>query len=192
MPPVLQCQPTVSEATVGGMAAKAGPSHQHSMTCCCCVTDGIRGALWQNGAWHGSVGGAKRWNWIPPCRKMAPTDIHQCLWTFMEIEQWVWAQWWGVVCFSSGDGANGSLLWVLHAGSCSLTAKMHSSWWWLRQKKKVLCSLECALSNSGVVLFVSVVACTEINKRHYLQSNLRIYGPRQVFFTQCGPGKPKG
>jgi len=72
MTSILWYQPTMSGATVGGMAAKAGPSHQHSMTCCCCVTDGSRGALWQNGAWHGSAGGAKRWNWIPPCRKNGP------------------------------------------------------------------------------------------------------------------------
>ena len=39
-----------------------------------------KGQFWQNDIWHGSVVyGAKVWNWIPPCRKNAPIDIHQCL-----------------------------------------------------------------------------------------------------------------
>ena len=45
MPPILLCWPMMSEADVGGMAVKAEPSHQHSMTFCCCVTDGSRGGI---------------------------------------------------------------------------------------------------------------------------------------------------
>jgi len=33
----------VSEAGVGGMAVEFEPSHQYSITFCCCVTDGSRG-----------------------------------------------------------------------------------------------------------------------------------------------------
>ena len=105
MTSILWYQPTMSGATVGGMAVKAEPSHQHSMTCCCCVTDGSRGALWQNGAWHGSAGGAKRWNWIPPCRKNGPywhssmlVNIYGawtaavspggCRWVFQQWQKW--------------------------------------------------------------------------------------------------------
>ena len=41
--------------------------------------------------------------------------------------------------------------------------------------KTVFCSQEFTLSNSATVLFVSVVAFTEKNRRHYFQSNLHIY-----------------
>ena len=49
IPPTLLCWPTVSEADVDGIAVEAEPSHQYSVTCCCCVTVGSRGAVWQNG-----------------------------------------------------------------------------------------------------------------------------------------------
>jgi len=35
----------MSEADGGGMAVEAEPSSQHCATCCCCVTDGSRGAV---------------------------------------------------------------------------------------------------------------------------------------------------
>ena len=44
MPPILLCCPTMSEADIGGKTAEAEPSHQYSITCCCRVTDGSRGA----------------------------------------------------------------------------------------------------------------------------------------------------
>ena len=69
MPPILFFWPTTSEADVGGMAVEVEPSHQYSITFCCCVTDGSRGAVWQNGVWHGSAYEAKVCHWIPPCRK---------------------------------------------------------------------------------------------------------------------------
>jgi len=45
MPPALLCPPTRSLTNVGGMAVEAEPSHQNPITCCCCVTDGSRGAV---------------------------------------------------------------------------------------------------------------------------------------------------
>ena len=45
MPPVLLCWPTTSEADVGSMAVEDEPSHQYPSACCCCVTDGSRGAV---------------------------------------------------------------------------------------------------------------------------------------------------
>jgi len=42
--PVLLCWPMASEADVGGQAVEVEPSHQYSITFCCCVADGSRGA----------------------------------------------------------------------------------------------------------------------------------------------------
>ena len=67
----------MSEVDVGGMAAEVEPSCQYSITFCCCVTEGSRGAGCQNGIWHGSAYEAKVCHWISPCgKKTAPTDIH--------------------------------------------------------------------------------------------------------------------
>ena len=63
MPPIL-CWPKKPEADVGVIAVEAEPSHQYSVTCCCCVTDGSRGALWQNSIWNGNVHEAKVCHWI--------------------------------------------------------------------------------------------------------------------------------
>ena len=43
--PILLCQPTISEVDFGGMAVEAEPSCQYSITFCCYVTDGSRGAV---------------------------------------------------------------------------------------------------------------------------------------------------
>ena len=48
MPHILLCWPTPSEADIDGIAVKLEPSHQYSITSCCHVTDGSRGAVWQN------------------------------------------------------------------------------------------------------------------------------------------------
>ena len=69
MPPILLYLPTISEVDVGGMAVAVEPSHQYSVTCRCCVTDGSRGAVWQNGVWHGSACEAEACHWIPGCGK---------------------------------------------------------------------------------------------------------------------------
>ena len=45
MHPVLLCWPTASEVGVGGMAVKVEPSRQYSITFCCHVADGSRGAV---------------------------------------------------------------------------------------------------------------------------------------------------
>ena len=45
MSPIGLCQPMTSEADVGGTVVEAEPSRQDSVTCCCCVTDGSRGAV---------------------------------------------------------------------------------------------------------------------------------------------------
>ena len=70
MPPFFLLHwPMMSEEDGGGTEGEAEPSCQYYLTFCCCATDGSRGALWQNGTWHGSADEAKVRNWIPPCRK---------------------------------------------------------------------------------------------------------------------------
>ena len=119
----------MSEVDVGGMAVEDEHSHLHSTTCCCCVTDGSRGAVWRNGVWHGSAYEAKMWNWISPCRKkMAPTDIHQCLLIFLwrsnsgcehsEVLDGVLQQWW---CWCERQA-------MFQMAMCSVQALVHS-WW---------------------------------------------------------------
>jgi len=42
--PSILCWPMMSEVDAGGMAVEVEASHQYSMTFCCHVTDGSRGA----------------------------------------------------------------------------------------------------------------------------------------------------
>jgi len=64
------------EVDVGGMAVEVEPSRHCFVTHCCCVTDGSRRALWQNGIGHGRVDEAKGCHWIPPYRKKNGTRYH--------------------------------------------------------------------------------------------------------------------
>ena len=45
MPPMLLCRPMTLGADVGGLTVEVEPSHQYSVTFCCRVTDGSRGAV---------------------------------------------------------------------------------------------------------------------------------------------------
>ena len=77
LPPILLCWPTTSEVNVGGMAVEVEPSHQYPITCCCYVTDGSRGAIWQKGIWHGSVCMEQRCGTkFLHAEKTVPIDIH--------------------------------------------------------------------------------------------------------------------
>jgi len=49
MPLILLFWSATSEADISGMAVGVEPSWQHSITFCCPVTDGSKGALRQNG-----------------------------------------------------------------------------------------------------------------------------------------------
>jgi len=102
MPPILFYWPMTSEAGVGAMAVEAEPSQQYSITLSCHVTDGSRGAVWQNNIWHGGVYETKR------CvieslhaEKMTPIDIHWLLMNIYGDWKWMWAQWGGGWCVSA-------------------------------------------------------------------------------------------
>ena len=42
---ILLCWSTAPELHVGGITVEFEPTHQYSITFCCCVTDGSRGAV---------------------------------------------------------------------------------------------------------------------------------------------------
>ena len=106
MPPSLWCWPTTLEMDVGGMAVKAEPSHRYSIPFRYCMTDGSRGAVWQNGIWYGRADEAIIWsriNLIPPCRKNGTHQhsftLAERLWRpnsaceHSEVVGWVLQQW---------------------------------------------------------------------------------------------------
>jgi len=102
MPPGLWCWPMTLEADVGGMAVQSVPSYQYSIMFCCYVTDGSRGAVWQNGTWCWSAYEAKVWNWIPPWqKKWHPLTFLNIYGTSVETKQWIWTQWGGERCISA-------------------------------------------------------------------------------------------
>ena len=124
MPAVSLCWPTTSEADGGGMAVEAEPSFQYPITCCCCVTDGSRGALWHNGVWCGSARETNVYHWILPCGKNG-TQWHPS----MFAEHFLWRPNRGeehseavVVHFSSGDnnGVSPPLVWIFVSMVCRL------------------------------------------------------------------------
>jgi len=178
MPFILLCWPTTSKVCIGGVAVEAEPFHQYSIAFCCCVTDGSREAVWQNGIWHGSAYQALVCHWIPLCRNNC---IRWCSLTLAEhwwrpnsgcehsemmggeFQQWWPWQW---VIYVSAVFLN-----IQHSGSCSSLAKMPSYWWWLCWKI-VFCSWGFTPSNS--VIKLSVLVSMEINSKHYVQSDLRM------------------
>ena len=121
-----------SEADVGGMPV-VEPSPQYSITFCCHVTGGSRGAVWQNGIWYGSMYGTKVCHWIPPYRKKwHPLTFTDFCWMCVETKEWMWAQWDGGWCISAVVTATVvylhkcRFLQVQHAGSSSSLAKTQS------------------------------------------------------------------
>ena len=45
MPPILLSWSVTSEVDVGDMTGEVASAHQYSVTFCCCVADGSRGAI---------------------------------------------------------------------------------------------------------------------------------------------------
>ena len=95
MPLIILYWPTTTEADVCSMAVEAESSRYYSITFCYYLTDGLRGAAWQNDDWCGGV-----WSksvslnyWIPPYRKnVHPLILINTCWMFMETKQWIWEQ----------------------------------------------------------------------------------------------------
>ena len=123
--------------------------------------------------WCGNAYKVKVWNGIPPCaEEIAPIDIHLCLlniygdWTVdvSTVRQWM--------CISEVMAETG-------AGFYQSDIQDHHWWKCIANecdyiKKIVFYIWEFVLSNSVVVLFISVVVSVEINRRHYIQADLCI------------------
>ena len=124
MPPILLCLPTMSEADVGGMAVEVEPSWKYFITFCCCATDGSRGAVWQNGVWHGHVSEAKVKSSMRKQQHLL-TVINSC-WTFMETKQWMrkqWGGWWCVQQWWQWDTSAGADFY-----KCGVKSFVHHYW----------------------------------------------------------------
>jgi len=167
MPPVLRCWLTMSEADDVDMAVEVEPSQQYSITCCCHTTDDSRGAVWQNDIWHES---AEERDWITPWgKKMYPLMFNKACRMFLEIKQWMWAQWGDGWCVSTVVTVTQKTSPVpdSHAEFYEgiMQALVHHWQKWLTNSsnyvEKLLSSWEFALSNSVIVLFLSVVASME-------------------------------
>ena len=107
-------------------------------------------------------------------QKWHPLTFINVCWMFMETQQQMWAQWGSGWCASAvvTKDSGSPLLHVVkswHAGSCPSLAKMRLCW------NITLCGQEFVLSNSIIVLCVSVVVSMEINRRHYFQRDPCIY-----------------
>jgi len=142
---------------VDGMAVQVEPFHQYPIACCCCVTDGSRGALWHSGIWHGNADEAKGWNWIPPCRKKwHPLTFINAWWMFMETKQWMWAQGGGEWCVSAV-----MIVIICSAGAdcyeCSMKALAHPC------RKCIAPDGDCV--EEQCFLSVSLLISMEVNRR---------------------------
>ena len=170
----------MSEAD-GGMAVETEPFCQYCIKFCFHLTNGSRWAAWQNDIWHGSVYEVKVCHWIPTCGKNV-TWLHLTFaehwWRpnsgckHCEVVGGVFQQWWHsdvedklcsgqpcIIVTSQKNFSVSSSVWIYQC-----------AWWcW----KTVFCSWERALWNSIIVLFVVVVSM-EINRRHYICSNIRV------------------
>ena len=78
MPPILFCEPTVSETDVGGMAGEVA-FLQYSIIFCGCTTDDSRRVIWQIGIWHEVCMKQKCVIEYFQAEKLALIDIHRQL-----------------------------------------------------------------------------------------------------------------
>ena len=174
MPPVLLCWSMTSEVDVGGMAVEDEPSHQHSITFCCHVTDGSRGAAWhtqQHLTWKHTWSKGVSLN-SSMWKISYPLTFTDTCWTFMWShplrEQCMWAQWGGGWCYSSGNRGQPLLVQNFTSAVCTEKKKTVNSGDYAEKQGFVA---ETVVLNSVVVFFVSVVVSMEINQRRYFQSN---------------------
>ena len=121
IPPILWCWHMTSEADVGDTAVEAETSYQYSITCCCCMTDGSRGASWHNGAWHGSAYGRKGVELNSSMQNnLHPLSFIDVCGMLMETNQWMRPQW-GTEWSISAVVTAGHLHWcIFTSAACRL------------------------------------------------------------------------
>ena len=103
----------MTEADIDDMAVEVEHSHRYSISFCCHVADGSRGAVWQVDICQGIADEAKGVTEVLHVEKMTPTDISWCLMN-VDGDQTVsvsTARWW-VVHFSSYNSDSGAPLLV--------------------------------------------------------------------------------
>jgi len=169
MHPILSCWLMLSEVNVSGMAEEVEPSCQYSVTFCCCMTDGSRRAVWQDGVWRRNAYEAKMWNNSSMWKKWHTVTFIDACWMFMETKMWMWAQWGGGGAFQQWWQQQWPLR-AWHAGSSSSLAKMHSQWWWLLIEQ-ILNYKTISFKQCYCALIISC-SSMEINRRHYFQGDL--------------------
>ena len=101
---VFLCWPMISKVDVGVTAVEVGLLCQYYITCCCHVTDGSRGAVWQNGQSHGSDYEANVCGWTCILWRLLIVNGDQTV----DVST---VRWW-VVYFNSGDKNSGLPLLV--------------------------------------------------------------------------------
>jgi len=173
IPPMLLCWPKTSEADGGGMAVEVESSHQYPIIFSCCMTDGSRGTIWQNGTWHGSVYRCEVG--FLHVEKMVPTNT---LWHLLNVsrDQTVYVntvRWW-VVHFNSNDSGSPLLIQIFMRATCKflLIADENTQLTAVTILKTVFCSWEFALLNGVLVVFVLIIFSMIINRRHYFWFDL--------------------
>jgi len=112
-------------------------------------------------------------------RNLHPMTFINACWTFTKTKQWMWAQKgsrWYISAVATDDSGSPLLVQIITSVACRLLFSASENaqlmvWWpcW----KTMLYGWEFTLSNSGVLLFVSVIVSMEIHRRHYIQGNLR-------------------
>ena len=126
--------PVTSEADVGVMAVEAEPSHQYSITLCCCMTDGSREVLqtgwcltWKciesKGVSLNSFMWEKKWHSL--------TFINTCSNVYGDQTVDVSTVRWWVVCFSSGENVTSTCSDFNEHSMQAFVVKIHSYSWWL-------------------------------------------------------------
>jgi len=110
--------------------------------------------------------------------KMAPIDIHWCLLNIngdQIVDVSTVRLWVVTVTWKKGHVLDGhaQLSW----NEEHLSQIIHANQQMVVTVERVFCSWEFALSNSVIVLFVSVEVSMEINRRHYFQDNLHMMFP---------------
>jgi len=178
-----------SETDVGRMAVEVEPSHQYSLTFCCCVTDGSRGVVWQKVS-DVEVGmKQRRVTEFLHVEKMAPIDIHWRTNSGCEHSKAVgvaFQQWW-------------LWQWVTSAGADfgehGMQALVHRWWKCIANSdtyfERVFCSSEFALSNSVIAFFLSALISMKINRRLYFQKNLHTRNTNKQNTGTLGKKKKK-